>query len=82
MCWHRGGIIVTAYSQARGVVSIRLVATPIRKATDVREARSAHSIADHGKARVGLMNIIIWLLVGGLIGWLASVIMRTDAQVM
>jgi len=28
------------------------------------------------------MNIIIWLLVGGLIGWLASVIMRTDAQVM
>lgn len=26
------------------------------------------------------MNIIIWLLVGGLIGWLASVIIRTDAQ--
>jgi len=26
------------------------------------------------------MNIIIWLVVGGLIGWLASVIMRTDAQ--
>ena len=26
------------------------------------------------------MNIIIWLLVGGLIGWVASRIMHTDAQ--
>ena len=26
------------------------------------------------------MNIIIWLVVGGLIGWLASVLMRTDAR--
>jgi uncharacterized membrane protein YeaQ/YmgE (transglycosylase-associated protein family) len=26
------------------------------------------------------MNIIIWLVVGGLIGWLASVIMRNDGQ--
>ena len=26
------------------------------------------------------MNIIIWLVVGGLIGWVASIIMRTDAQ--
>jgi uncharacterized membrane protein YeaQ/YmgE (transglycosylase-associated protein family) len=26
------------------------------------------------------MNIIIWLVVGGLLGWLASLIMRTDAQ--
>jgi uncharacterized membrane protein YeaQ/YmgE (transglycosylase-associated protein family) len=26
------------------------------------------------------MNIIIWLIVGGIVGWLASVIMRTDAQ--
>jgi uncharacterized membrane protein YeaQ/YmgE (transglycosylase-associated protein family) len=26
------------------------------------------------------MNIIIWLIVGGLIGWLASLVMRTDAQ--
>ena len=26
------------------------------------------------------MNIIIWLIVGGLIGWVASMIMRTDAQ--
>jgi uncharacterized membrane protein YeaQ/YmgE (transglycosylase-associated protein family) len=26
------------------------------------------------------MNILIWLIVGGLIGWLASLVMRTDAQ--
>lgn len=26
------------------------------------------------------MSIIIWLIVGGFVGWLASLIMRTDAQ--
>ncbi len=26
------------------------------------------------------MNLIIWLVVGGLIGWLASLVMKTDAQ--
>jgi uncharacterized membrane protein YeaQ/YmgE (transglycosylase-associated protein family) len=26
------------------------------------------------------MNIVIWLIVGGVIGWLASLMMRTDAQ--
>ena len=26
------------------------------------------------------MNLIIWLVVGGVIGWVASLIMRTDAQ--
>lgn len=26
------------------------------------------------------MNFLIWLLVGGLIGWIASLIMRTDAK--
>ncbi len=26
------------------------------------------------------MNLIIWLVVGGVIGWLASLIMKTDAQ--
>lgn len=29
---------------------------------------------------MGIMGIIIWLVVGGIIGWLASLIMRTDAQ--
>ena len=26
------------------------------------------------------MNFIIWLVVGGLIGWVASMVMRTDGQ--
>ena len=26
------------------------------------------------------MGLILWLIVGGVIGWLASMIMRTDAQ--
>lgn len=26
------------------------------------------------------MGIIVWLIIGGVIGWLASIIMRTDAQ--
>ena len=26
------------------------------------------------------MNFILWLIVGGIIGWLASILMRTDAQ--
>jgi uncharacterized membrane protein YeaQ/YmgE (transglycosylase-associated protein family) len=27
-----------------------------------------------------MINFIIWLIVGGLVGWIASMIMRTDAQ--
>lgn len=26
------------------------------------------------------MNLVIWLVVGGIIGWIASLIMRTDGQ--
>jgi uncharacterized membrane protein YeaQ/YmgE (transglycosylase-associated protein family) len=26
------------------------------------------------------MNFIIWLIVGGILGWIASIIMKTDAQ--
>lgn len=26
------------------------------------------------------MGIIIWLIVGGVVGWLASIVMRTNAQ--
>ena len=26
------------------------------------------------------MNILIWLVIGGVIGWLASLMMRTDGQ--
>ncbi len=27
-----------------------------------------------------MINFILWLVVGGLIGWVASMLMRTDAQ--
>lgn len=26
------------------------------------------------------MNLIVWLIIGGIIGWLASVVMKTNAQ--
>ena len=26
------------------------------------------------------MNFILWIIVGGILGWIASLIMRTDAQ--
>src|SRR5215207_8674706 len=32
------------------------------------------------RRRDTVINFIIWLLVGALIGWLASMVMRTDAQ--
>jgi uncharacterized membrane protein YeaQ/YmgE (transglycosylase-associated protein family) len=27
-----------------------------------------------------MVNLMMWLIVGGIIGWLASMFMRTDAQ--
>ena len=27
-----------------------------------------------------LMNFIIWIVIGGILGWLASMVMKTDAQ--
>jgi len=27
-----------------------------------------------------MMNVIVWLVVGGVIGWLASLLMKTDSQ--
>lgn len=27
-----------------------------------------------------MVGLIIWLIVGGVVGWLASLVMRTDAQ--
>ena len=26
------------------------------------------------------MGLILWLIIGGVVGWLASIVMRTDAQ--
>src|ERR1700712_2868654 len=36
--------------------------------------------APHMRNRRNGMGIIIWLVVGGIVGWLASIIMRTNAQ--
>lgn len=33
-----------------------------------------------GVVKENIMGIILWLIVGGVIGWLASMVMRTDAQ--
>lgn len=30
--------------------------------------------------RIKVINLIVWLVVGGVIGWLASLIMKTDGQ--
>lgn len=27
-----------------------------------------------------MVNFIVWIIIGGIIGWIASMIMRTDAQ--
>jgi uncharacterized membrane protein YeaQ/YmgE (transglycosylase-associated protein family) len=38
-------------------------------------------MAGRNNRRESLMTaIIVWLIVGGIVGWLASLIMRTDAQ--
>ena len=26
------------------------------------------------------MNLILWIIIGGILGWIASLVMRTDAQ--
>ena len=31
-------------------------------------------------SRANLMNFIIWIVIGGILGWLASMVMKTDAQ--
>lgn len=27
-----------------------------------------------------MVSLIVWLVIGGVVGWLASIVMRTDAQ--
>jgi uncharacterized membrane protein YeaQ/YmgE (transglycosylase-associated protein family) len=45
------------------------------------EARrgASHEVNQTGKGRQ-VINLIAWLVVGGILGWIASMIMRTDAQ--
>jgi uncharacterized membrane protein YeaQ/YmgE (transglycosylase-associated protein family) len=37
-------------------------------------------LAAHEQEGTLMIGIIIWLIVGGIVGWLASLVMRTDAQ--
>jgi uncharacterized membrane protein YeaQ/YmgE (transglycosylase-associated protein family) len=37
-------------------------------------------VARNPAGRIDKMNFIIWLVVGGVIGWVASIIMKTNAQ--
>jgi uncharacterized membrane protein YeaQ/YmgE (transglycosylase-associated protein family) len=37
-------------------------------------------LLDYVSQERAIMGIIMWLVVGGVLGWLASVIMRTDGQ--
>jgi uncharacterized membrane protein YeaQ/YmgE (transglycosylase-associated protein family) len=34
----------------------------------------------HLERTTSMINFIVWLVVGGLVGWIASMIMKTDAQ--
>jgi uncharacterized membrane protein YeaQ/YmgE (transglycosylase-associated protein family) len=42
--------------------------------------RSVNHLQRRPKGEENDMNFIIWLVIGGIIGWLASMVMRTDAQ--
>jgi uncharacterized membrane protein YeaQ/YmgE (transglycosylase-associated protein family) len=43
--------------------------------------RSSSASVQHQKpSEDTFMNIIVWLVIGGLIGWVASLFMRTDGQ--
>jgi uncharacterized membrane protein YeaQ/YmgE (transglycosylase-associated protein family) len=44
------------------------------------QLRTRRSFAASVKSEDTFMNIIIWLIVGGLIGWVASIVMRTNGQ--
>jgi len=45
--------------------------------SDAVEAPRIYGVAQQEGTKMG---IIMWLIVGGVVGWLASLIMRTDAQ--
>jgi uncharacterized membrane protein YeaQ/YmgE (transglycosylase-associated protein family) len=47
--------------------------------TRLDAGRPAECMAGHEQEGTH-MGFIVWLIVGGLIGWIASMIMRTDAQ--
>jgi uncharacterized membrane protein YeaQ/YmgE (transglycosylase-associated protein family) len=50
-------------------------------ATNCRtDAEDNSFLPQNTKEDIPVINFIVWLVVGGVIGWLASIVMRTDAQ--
>jgi uncharacterized membrane protein YeaQ/YmgE (transglycosylase-associated protein family) len=47
---------------------------------NIRVFQSQHQTADKRKERRMIINFIIWIVMGAVIGWLASLIMGTNAQ--
>src|SRR5215813_15487799 len=45
---------------------------------DQHTDRCLCNLCSYGENRA--MNFILWIIVGGILGWIASLIMRTDAQ--
>src|SRR3546814_10534055 len=48
--------------------------------TRFRNVFLSRALFPHHLDRRRTMNFIIWLIIGGILGWLASILMRTDAQ--
>jgi uncharacterized membrane protein YeaQ/YmgE (transglycosylase-associated protein family) len=44
------------------------------------EAGERKGLKRHNLRRIVMINLILILIVGGLIGWIASIVMRTNAQ--
>jgi uncharacterized membrane protein YeaQ/YmgE (transglycosylase-associated protein family) len=42
--------------------------------------RASYFLLTKGKKETDMLNMIVWLVVGGLIGWVASMIMGTNAR--
>jgi uncharacterized membrane protein YeaQ/YmgE (transglycosylase-associated protein family) len=40
----------------------------------------AQSHLQHNKEQQTMINFLVWIILGGILGWIASMIMRTDAQ--
>jgi uncharacterized membrane protein YeaQ/YmgE (transglycosylase-associated protein family) len=41
---------------------------------------SAEALSFEPTWEMVMINLIVWLIVGGVLGWIASIVMRTDAQ--
>jgi uncharacterized membrane protein YeaQ/YmgE (transglycosylase-associated protein family) len=54
----------------------------MHQGTILRNRPGGHDLSspDVNTTKETRMNLIIWLVIGGVIGWVASMIMKTDAQ--